>query len=344
MRRTPTPRPVAALTDPDLLLPAQRVMHGALSLAPDERVVICVDAERRRLGEALASAARDRRAIPVVFELEALGARPLPVMPPALRRELEQAQASVLLIGVTRFPEVALRTDWIEVVARVGLRHAHMPGLGRRGFALGFGADAARVASAVSDLRARVRDARRIAVQSLGGTRLEIELSPDFRWKEAAGVIRAGRPENLPGGHLSTHPASVDGTYVADASLLGPAAGPEGLLGARGVRFSLRQGRCVGVECSDAALRALVERHLASEPDLDRVGQVIVGANLGIASPIGEPLFDQSAPGLHLVFGFTLARETGARWSSRGILTACGAYADVSVDDRPVVSRGRVVP
>jgi hypothetical protein len=327
--------------DPALATACRRVIEGALSVVPGESVVLLVDREHEDVGDGLASAVHDRAARSTTIVLEDLGPRGWNGVPAPVREALESAQASVLLIDIVRHPELLLRRDIIDMAKALGLRHAHLIGLSRRALLAGMTVDPARVAEVTRTVRGKMLPSSKLAVRSPGGSALEVDLDPRYRWKLHTGAIRSGHWENLPSGLLLTHTSNVRGRFVADACIMGRFAGHEGLLTTRPLRFEIENGVCKDVKCVDFALAQEVRRHLSSEAYLDRVGAVILGTNVGLSQPLGELLHDQCLPGLHLVFGYTHREETGAPFCSRGILSATGAYADVDLDGAPLVRRGR---
>lgn len=329
--------------DFELETACRRVIRGALGVVPGEVVVLIVDEARLDLGMALDAAIRAVAATPVLVQIETLGARPLAGVPASLRAALGGAQASVLLIDIGRYPEHPLRRQLVDLVPELGLRHAHLIGMTRRSLVSGMSADPARVAEACRRTRGRIRPSSRLVARSAAGTHLTVQLSPEYRWKEFAGVIREGRWENLPSGLLIGHATDVSGTYVADATIMSSHGGTEGPLGARPVSIAIEGGQVRSVRCPDHGLGGWVERQLAREPYLDRVGAVLLGTNVGLSEPIGDVLHDQCVPGLHLVFGYSHPDDTGARFTARGILTASASHLDVDLDGAALVRQGRLL-
>jgi len=95
------------------------------------------------------------------------------------------------------------------------------------------------------------------------------------------------------------------------------------------------------VSCFDLGLKREVESFLRRERGSDRVGTVIVGTNVGIVAPVGEPLCDQNVPGLHLGLGASFHEQTGAPPTTRLQLTLTGGRADLDLDGVPIVRSGR---
>jgi leucyl aminopeptidase (aminopeptidase T) len=182
----------------------------------------------------------------------------------------------------------------------------------------------------------------KLSAQSSAGTRVEVEMAPHLRW-DARGVLKRGAWINVPYGQLMTSPASISGVYVADASMSGPVGARAGSLANKPIRLVLENGRVKSVECPDRALQIHVERFIAEGDGHERVGQVNLGANVGIVAPAGETINDVHMPGLHIGLGDNDRERTGATWTASGQLVFTMADSDVDLDGMPLVRRGRYV-
>jgi leucyl aminopeptidase (aminopeptidase T) len=326
--------------DFDLAQAARRVVEGSLGVVAGDRIVVIVDEAREALGSALCEAALAVGGQPEVAVLERLGRRPLRAAPPALRSLLENAQASVLLIGFED-GEWEMRNALVTAVTELSLRHAHMVGLGRKAMLTGFSVDPQRVLDATRAVRTRLRPDSVLHLRSPLGSDLTVKLDPATRWQERVGLIRPGRWENLPSGELFTCPADVEGVYVASASLGGAVGAAAGVLERTPVRFEIKGGVCKGVQCADRALAGGVESALRAERNGDRVGMLVLGTNVGIRDATGEVLCDQNLPGLHLGFGATFSQQTGATWDSPSQMLVTATGGDVDLDGAPLLRSGR---
>jgi leucyl aminopeptidase (aminopeptidase T) len=201
--------------------------------------------------------------------------------------------------------------------------------------------DPARILDTTRAVRVRLRPDSKLRLRSAAGSDIEVKLDASHRWAEQVGVLRPGRAESLPSGALVTTPADVRGVFVADASVGGQAGAAAGLLERIPVRFEIEGGFCKTVRSPDRGLQRGIEELLRREHNLDRVGLVILGTNVGIVRPVGEAVCDQNVPGLHLGFGCPLSDQTGATWSTRAHLTITGASADVDLDGAPLLRSGR---
>jgi leucyl aminopeptidase (aminopeptidase T) len=318
----------------------RRVITGALSVVPGERVILIVDRSRSDLGEVLEYLAREVGADARVLLLEEYGARPLRRLPDPVRDALNGAQASVLLCGFED-GELAMRLELLNLVKASGLRHGHMVGITSRSLVPGFSVDPARILDATRAVRTRLRPDSILRLRSAAGSDLEVRLDPKHRWIEHVGTVRPGRWENLPSGKLTTCPATVNGIFVADASVGEQFGANAGLLRERPVRVEIESGFFKSVRCDDRALQREVEHSLRRELNADRVGTVTIGTNVGLLGPVGELVGDLNVPGLHVGFGATLAEMTGASWTSRTQLQMACASGDVDLDGTPLLRSGR---
>jgi leucyl aminopeptidase (aminopeptidase T) len=328
--------------DFDLVNAARRILEGALGIVPGERVVILGDQERMDLATALVDVTHTIGATAEIVDLASLGSRPLRRLPEKLEETLRAAQATVFLARIED-GEQAMRGELQQFVRVSSLRHAHMIGATRKSLIAGFSVDPSRILDATRAVRMRLRPDSKLRLRSAAGSDLEVKLDPNHRWAEHVGVIRPGRAESLPAGELVTTPADVHGTFVADASVGGEAGAAAGLLEKAPVRFEIEAGVCKTVRSPDRGLQRSIEEFLRREHNLDRVGLVILGTNVGIVRAVGEAVCDQNVPGLHLAFGCPISDQTGASWSTRTQLTVTGASADVDLDGVPLLRSGRYI-
>jgi leucyl aminopeptidase (aminopeptidase T) len=328
--------------DFDLVNAARRIVEGALGLAAGERIVIIVDRSRHDLGTTLHEVAKSTGAKTLVLELEDLGERPHRRVPDELAKELETAQASVLLCGFEE-GEQSMRVELIDLVRKLSLRHAHMIGVTKRSMLAGFSVDPARILDATRSVRTRLRPDSIIRLRTPAGSDFEVKLHPAHRWLEHVGVIRPGRWENLPSGEIETAPGEARGVFVADASMGGHFGQAAGLLADRPVRLEIEGGYCKAVRCRDLSLQREVERFIRAEHNGDRVGSVGFGTNVGISAAIGDVSCDQNMPSMHIGLGSTFADQTGASWNCRTQITFTCLSADVDIDGAPLLRRGRYI-
>ena len=329
--------------DFDLANAARRIIEGSLGIVMGDRIVILVDRSRHDLGVTIEEVAKANGAKTVMLVLEELGERPHRRVPEQLVKELETAQASILLCGFED-GEQSMRVELLtDLVRKLSLRHAHMIGVTRRSMLTGFSVDPGRVLDATRAVRTRIRPDSVFRLRTAAGSDLEVKLHPAHRWMEHIGVILPGRWENLPSGEIETAPADARGVYVADASMGGHFGQAAGLLSDKPVRLEIEGGHCKAVRCRDIGLQRELERFIKAELNGDRVGAVGFGTNVGITEPIGDVACDQNMPGMHIGLGSTFADQTGASWNSRSQITFTCAQADVDIDGAPLLRRGRYI-
>ena len=338
-------RPLVAATrlseiDFDLVNASRRIVESALGLVRGERLLVVSDRARKDVALEIEEAAGHVGATTVVVELEDFGERPLRRLPEGVRNEVEKAQATLLIVGCDD-GELGMREELVGLVKALNLRHGSMLGVTRRSMLAGFTVDPSRILDATRAVRQRMRSNSKLHLRTAAGSDLEVRIGADRRWVEWVGVVRPGRWEDLPSGQLITAPADVNGTFVADASIGGFAGAAAGLLERHPVRVEIEGGVCKNVHSTDLALQRSVEEFLRREHNLDRVGQISLGTNVGILQPIGELTCDQNLPGLHICFGSALSELTGGTIATRAQLAMTCAGADVDLDGSALMRSGR---
>lgn len=336
------PSGLRGMVDFGLMTPAARVIEEILALEPGERLVVLHDRANAEIGSALEHAARDHKAEALRVDLDLLATRPFLVCPPEVIERIRDADASVLAM-TNEEGEYGARRDIVRAAAAARVRHVHMIGVSHRSFTASLMASPSRVSELIDALRRAIKPTSKLTVLSASGTRLEIAMAPHLRWFVNGNAVKRGEWINVPTGALVSSPGRIDGTYVADAAMGGPLGARTGLLGARPVRLEIEGGKVRRVECTDKAIQHHVEQFMATGSAHDRVGLLNIGANIGIISPLGEILHDETMPGVHIALGDNFASQTGATWSSQGQLSFAMASADVDLDGAPLIRRGRYV-
>jgi leucyl aminopeptidase (aminopeptidase T) len=329
------------VVDPGLAAAVERLVEGALGVVAGERVVVVHDGAHDALAELAEASIRGARAEPVLVRLEDHGPRPHAQLPLAAVEALAGAQASLLAIDFHK-GELAMRTEMVTRAAAAGLRHGHMVGVQRAAIIAGFSVDPRRIAEKTRALQVRLGPTSRVVVRSRAGTDLVVTLAPRCRWLDYGATVRIGKRVNLPGGELVTSPEEVDGVYVADGTLGDADGALRRSLAATPIVLRVARSRVVAVECpKNAALAHTVSRRLAQVANLNRVGMVGFGVNLGLTEPTGDVFADQKVPGVHLSLGETFPTLTGATWSSSSWVAFTSRDQDVDVDSASVLRGGR---
>ena len=332
----------ADLVDVGLAVAAQRLVEQSLGIVPGEKVLVVYDKAHEDIVAVVGDAIREARSEPILIRLEDLGARPHAFLHARIAEAVALAQASLLLVDFNK-GELEMRTDMIERATRQGLRHGHMVGVARSSMVEGFSVDPQRIAQKARELAIRLKPDARITVRS-ADAELVIRLAPSCRWVEYGCIVASGKRVNLPGGELITSPDSVDGVYVANGTLGDADGALNRLLQSTPITLRIVGGRAKSVECEhDPALARAIVARFARATNLDRVGLVSFGVNLGLTAPIGDVFSDQKIPGVHLSFGDSFAHETGATWTSKSWLAFTSVEHDADIDKLRVLRRGRYV-
>jgi len=325
-----------------LMTPAARVVEDLLVVVPGERVVIVHDVANAEISLAFEHAAVERGATVERIDLEGMVPRPWSSCPASVLAALSSASATLVTVS-NEEGEYDVRHALVMAAVAARARHIHMVGVSRRAFVGSMMANCARVFDLIHALRAAVRPTAKILVRTAAGTNVEIDMAPHLRWFANGNAVRPGQWMNVPYGSLVTSPASVSGTYVADAAVGGGLGAKHGVLSRRPIRLTLEAGRVKGIECPDSTLRDYAARFVAEAQGHDRVGLVSIGTNLGILSPLGEIIHDENMPGVHLALGEPFPTRTGATWTSHGQLAFALSDSDVDLDGQPLIRHGRYV-
>jgi leucyl aminopeptidase (aminopeptidase T) len=326
--------------DHELSMAAQRVVQGALALAAGERLAIVVDEAGVAFGALVSEAAGELGASSALFVLETLGPRPHHVLHASVRDMLPNAQASMLHV---RFHagELPMRAELVDLAATLRLRHAHLVGITRTSLVNGLAVDPRRIAELSRALRIRIRSDSLLSVRSGSGTDLTVRLEPWCRWYETSGVIRAGTKANLPAGELVTSPAEVTGVYVADG-FVGDGGGTTAEnLSEAPMRLEIDRGIVRRLDGGPAGLGDRLLRVVKDTPNLERVGLVSFGTNVGMIALADDVFTNQKLPSFHLSLGQPFPERTGATWRAMDWIAFTATGSDVDVDGAPLMRAGR---
>jgi leucyl aminopeptidase (aminopeptidase T) len=301
--------------DAALAVAARRVIEGSLSIVPGERLVLVMDESTREIGTALVEVATLAGAETSIFVLEQLGPRPHTQLHPEVAEALTKAQASILL---TRFEdgELGARSQLVDRAAQLRLRHAHLIGVSARSLIAGMAVDPRRIADVARALRFRLRPTSSIKVKSSSGTDLLVRCEARHRWVEYSGVISPGTKANLP-------------------------AGLAGLLTRSPLRLEFSGSVLRKIEGRDLATIKRIETMVRRVPQLERVGLVSFGTNVGMSDVVGDIFTDQKLPSFHLSLGITFPEKTGARWTAPSWIAFTQVGSEIDLDGVPAMRGGR---
>jgi aminopeptidase len=202
-------------------------------------------------------------------------------------------------------------------------------------------ADYRKVDELSDRLRTRMLRAETLTVKTERGTSFRAHFDPKLDWVKTSGLISPRYWSNLPAGEVFTTPATVDGTFVCDASAGDYFNGKYGDLQDSPLVMKISCARLVQVDCPRKDLEDEFWRYCHTDENSDRVGELAFGTNLGLTRMIGILLQDEKFPGVHLAFGDPYGSQTHANWKSQTHVDVLTRNCDVWIDDDQVIEKGK---
>ncbi|WP_394827739.1 hypothetical protein [Pendulispora albinea] len=342
LRQESNPEREKRPVDFGLLAPARRIIEELFGLGAGERLLLACDEPHEDFGDAFEEIAWQRGATVERVHADQIWGRPWRRCPRDLLDRLPGVHCTLLALrGEER--EQDARADFVSAATAAAARHIQMIGVSRQALLATTSVPCIRIFKLLETLGARMKPTSRIVVRSDAGTDLAIEMAPHLRWY-TNGMLLPGQWITVPYGALRTTPHLATGTYVADATVSGGLGEYRaGLLGLNRVRLTIDHGRVRSVDSRDERLQHQIQRFLAGGSNHDRIGAIILGANVGHIAPLGEQLHDENMPGLHLALGNPTPAKSGAPWMAHGQLVFASQTCDVDVDGHPIIRRGRYV-
>jgi len=327
---------------------AIQAVRNCARVEPGERVVIITDRATEHIAASLREVAEESSPGNVsVLLLEDFGDRPddgsKPLeLPQAIAEALSAADVSFFAATGKKGEVGSLRLPLLDVVYdSEKLRHGHMPGISDELMSMGMCADydeVQRISAAVGEI---AREASEITVTTPAGTKFTAEFSPSLKWVVCDGLLRAGKPTNLPEGEVFTCPYNVkEGVVVIDGILGDYFSQKFGLLEDTPVTWEIEDGRVRKVSCVDERLVSELGEYMAQDENADRLGEFAIGTNTGLDRLVGNLLQDEKFPGVHVAVGEPIPRETGADWTSKAHLDGVLKNVTIDVDGRVIMRRG----
>jgi aminopeptidase len=327
--------------------PANELMPGArnaietcLAVRKGENVALIADEISKPVAASLTAALENCGACSNAFLLESFGPRPVREAPEEVLEALEKADVGILCM--TPQPgELGARMAIVKVVERRQIRYAHMIGVNAEIMQEGMRADYKMVDRLSDKLRERMLSAETLTVKTEAGTNIAAHFDAGLDWVKTSGLISPRYWSNLPAGEVFTTPATVDGTFVCDATAGDHFNGKYGDLQSTPMVLKIKGARLVGVECARKDLEKEFWEYCHTDQNSDRVGELAFGTNLGLSRMIGILLQDEKFPGVHLAFGDPYGSQTHADWASKTHVDVLTRNCDVWIDDDLVIQRGR---
>ena len=325
---------------PDLAPGARNAVEVCLAITSAERVALIADEQSSRVAASLAAAIDEVGARWHGIVIERTTERPLQAAPRDVLDALERADAGILCVQ-PRQGELAARMEIVSLVERRAIRYAHMVGVTPEIMRQGMRADYRRVDALSQRLCERLRVADRLRVTTPAGTSFTASFDRSMAWVKTSGLISSRYWSNLPAGEVFTTPASVDGTFVCNATA-GDYFGPKyGDLSETPLTLQMRSGRLASAHSSRSDLEREFWAYCHTDQHSDRVGELAFGTNIGLDGMIGVLLQDEKVPGVHLAFGDPYGSQTGASWKSRTHIDVLTRNCDVWIDEKQVIDGGK---
>jgi aminopeptidase len=325
---------------PELMPGARNAVETCLAVRPEEHVALISDEASSAVAASLAQALRDRKAAFTGLILEELGPRPMQEAPKPVLDTLETADVGILCMNP--WPgELGARMAIVKVVERRRIRYAHMVGVTPQIMQQGMRADYKMVDKLSDRLRERMLRAKTLTVKTEAGTSFAAHFDRGLDWVKTSGLISPRYWSNLPAGEVFTTPATVDGTFVCDATAGDYFNGKYGDLQATPMKLTIEGGRLKKVECEREELEKEFWEYCHTDENSDRVGELAFGTNLELSEMIGILLQDEKFPGVHIAFGDPYGSQTHANWKSKTHVDVLTRKCDVWIDQDKIIAKGR---
>jgi leucyl aminopeptidase (aminopeptidase T) len=324
----------------DLLPGAQNAVETCLAIKPGEHVTLIADEPSRAVAASLEAALENVHATCTALLLEEFGPRPMRAAPAAVLDALETAEVGILCM--TPQPgELSARMAIVKVVERRQIRYAHMVGVTPEIMRQGMRTDYRMVDRLSDRLRERMLRAETLTVKTEAGTQFAAHFDRGLDWVKTSGLISPRYWSNLPAGEVFTTPATVDGTFVCDATAGDHFNGKYGDLQRTPLVLEIKGARLKHVECERKDLEHEFWDYCHTDENSDRVGELAFGTNLGLSEMIGILLQDEKFPGVHIAFGDPYGSQTHADWKSRTHVDVLTRNCDVWIDRDQIIAKGR---
>src|SRR3979490_1206910 len=325
---------------PDLLPGAKNAVETCLSIKPGEKVALVADEPSRAVAASLAAAIENLHAPCTSLLLEDFAPRPIKSAPAPVLDALETADVGILCMN-PQPGELAARMPIVKVLERRQIRYAHMVGVTPEIMQQGMRADYRMVDRLSDKLRERMLRAETLTVKTGAGTRFAAHFDRGFDWVKTSGLISPRYWSNLPAGEVFTTPATVDGTFVCDATAGDHFNGKYGDLQSTPLVLEIKEARLIHAECARKDLQQEFWEYCHPDKKSNRVGELAFGTNLGLSRMIGVLLQDEKFPGVHLAFGDPYGSQTHADWVSKTHVDVLTRKCDVWIDEDQVINQGR---
>lgn len=318
---------------------ARNAVGTCLAVQPGERVALIADEASKIVAASLANALAERHARGPNLLLEEFGARPFTSAPKQVLAALENADVGILCMQPQQ-GELCTRMEIVRFVERRQIRYAHMVGVTPEIMQQGMRTDYQLVDRLSDKLRERMLRAEKLTVKTQAGTSFTAHFDGTLDWVKTSGLISPRYWSNLPAGEVFTTPATVDGTFVCDATAGDYFNRKYGDLQPTPLTLEIKKGRLVAAHCGRKDLEREFWDYCHTDENSDRVGELAFGTNLGLSEMIGILLQDEKFPGVHIAFGDPYGSQTHANWKSKTHVDVLTRQCDVWIDEDQILSKG----
>jgi Leucyl aminopeptidase (aminopeptidase T) len=323
----------------ELMPGARNAVETCLAVQPDEHVALIADKTSSEVAASLSQALSQIHARTTSLLLEDFGQRPMRGAPQPVLDALEKVDVGILAMN-PQPGELAARMAIVQVVERRRIRYAHMVGVTPQIMQQGMRADYKLVDRLSDRLRDRMLRADTLTVNTEAGTSFAAQFDRKLDWVKTSGLISPRYWSNLPAGEVFTTPATVDGTFVCDATAGDYFNGKYGDLQSTPMKLTIAGGRLVRVECARKGLEKEFWEYCHTDANSDRVGELAFGTNVGLSKIIGILLQDEKFPGVHIAFGDPYGSQTHADWKSKTHVDVLTRDCDVWIDSDQIIAKG----
>src|SRR5260221_4754285 len=306
---------------------------------PGGRGALIADETSSAVAASLAAAVEQNHAKTTALLLEDFGPRPMRAAPQPVLDALEKADVGILAMN-PQPGELTARMAIVQVVERRRIRYAHMVGVTPQIMQQGMRTDYKLVDRLSDKLRERMLRAETLTVKTEAGTSFAAHFDRGLDWVKTSGLISPRYWSNLPAGEVFTTAATVDGTFVCDATAGDYFNGKYGDLEATPMTLTIEGGRLKKVECEREDLEKEFWEYCHTDENSDRVGELAFGTNLGLSEMIGILLQDEKFPGVHIAFGDPYGSQTHANWKSKTHVDVLTRNCDVWIDSDQIIEKG----
>jgi leucyl aminopeptidase (aminopeptidase T) len=324
---------------------AKNAVEVCMRVRPGEYVLIVTDKGTYTVGNALKRAAKKVTSYVEMCVLEDYGTRPLTSLPKEIESAIPKANVTFWATQGMEGELEALRMPFVDAALKYA-RHGHMPGVTTRCMEEGMCSDYKRIVKFTQRLYETVKGAKRIDVANRSGTKLRVELNPEWRWVKDDGIYHEkGKWGNLPAGELFTAVAESNGQMVIDelGDWLGEKYGcltkPESdsdtpvYINLESSRVDLKT-----LECDNVRLKRELIDYLKTDENSNRAGEFALPTNIELLMKplIGNMLQDEKVR-VHHAFGDPVSELTGANWQSKTHVDGLVKKCDVWVDGKKIM-------